>query len=415
MADATAPPRTPIWGAAAGAASTLGIAPRSTWSTWEHDGRLPRSGEGSGFGIDFRSDLAQIAETGLRTFRWTIDWARLEPFEGRWDQGAVDLIGEVLRAARDVGIEVWAVLHDGVLPGWFADDQNGLDDDIGLRRVWPRHVDRVAENFGDLVHAWVPVLDPFELARHGYLDGNRPPGRRSEREFIDHLLTLHLASYEALRLLRSGDAPVVCCIDTEPTSAGVHSREPDERLAALERADRIDRLRFGSWMRALGDGVVSIPGLAERELDGLAGGYDVIGLTHRGARTVFADGSDGPYPADATTAPDGRTPWVEGLGITLRRIAEAQLHRPLAVLGTGLTANEDEWRVEIMQSTALELERAIDDGVEVTHAFWETAIDGWTPDCGGEVPTGFIDMDRNPRPSAAAIRAIAEPSGRIAP
>lgn len=413
MADAADPPRRPIWGAAAGAASTLGIAPRSSWSSWERDGRLPRSGEGSGFGVDFRSDLQQLGELGLRTFRWTIDWARLEPFEGRWDSGAVDLVTEVLRAAREADVEVWAVLHDGCLPGWFADDQHGLDDDTGLRRIWPRHVDRVAETFGDLVHAWIPVLDPFELARDGELDGTRPPGRRSERGFVDHLLTLHLASYEALRLLRSGDAPVVCCIDTEPTSAGVRSREPDERVAAVERADRIDRMRFGSWMRALGDGVVSIPGLAERELEGLAGGYDMIGLTHRGARTVFADGTDGPHPTDAVTAPDGRTPWVEGLGITLRRIAEADLHRPLALLGTGLTAVEDEWRIETMQATALELERAIDDGVDLTHAFWETAVDGWTPACGLEVPTGFIDTDRNPRPSAAVIRDIAGRHGRI--
>jgi len=415
MTDATAAPRSPIWGAAAGSASTLGIAPRSTWATWEGNGRLPRSGEGSGFGVDFRADLEQMAELGLRSFRWTLDWARLEPFEGRWDQGAVDLVTEVLRAARDAGIEVWAVLHDGALPGWFADDQNGLDDDTGLHRVWPRHVDRVAETFGDLVHAWVPVLDPFELARHGYLDGTRPPGRYSERKFIDHLLTLQLASYEALRLLRSGDSPVACCIDTEPTFAGVRSREPDERVAAIERADRIDRLRFGSWMRALGDGVVSIPGLAERELDGLAGGYDLIGLTYRGARTVFVDGTDGPYPTDAATTPDGHSPWAEGLGITLRRITESDLHRPLVLLGTGLTAHEDEWRVETMQSTRLELERAIADGVDLTHAFWETAIDGWTPDCGAEVPTGFIDMDRNPRPSAAAIRAITGQSGRISP
>lgn len=413
MADATAPPRQPIWGAAASARHSLGIAPRSSWSTWESDGRLPRSAEGSGFGIDFAADLEQLAESGLRALRWTIDWARLEPFERRWDTDVVDLITEVLGAARASGIEVWAVLHDGDLPGWFADDQSGFDDETGLRRIWPRHVDRVAETFGHLVSAWVPVLDPFELARDGFGEGTRPPGRRSEGSFLDHLLALHLASYEALRLLRSGDAPVVCCIDTEPTFAGLRSREPDERIAASGVAERIDRLRFGTWIRALRDGVVSIPGLAERELDGLAGGYDAIGLTHRGARTVFADGSSGPYPADAPVAPDGRSPWSEGLGITVRRLAEEGLQRPLALLGTGLTAHEDEWRIETMQSIALELDRAVADGIDLTHAFWESAIDGWTPECGSAVPTGFIDIDRNPRPSAAVIRDIATSSGRI--
>ena len=396
-----------IWGAAASAESTLGIAPRGDWSLWEADGRLPRSGEGSGFGTDFGADLEQQAELGLRTLRWTIDWARIEPREGRWDTGFVDFVTEVLRAARAAGVEVWAVLHDGALPGWFADDQRGLDDDIGLHRVWPRHVDRIAETFGDLVSAWVPVLDPYRITEQSRALGTRPPGLTSEKAFLDHLLTLHLASYEALRLLRSGDAPVVCCIDTEPTIAGVRSREPDERAAAIERANRIDRMRVGSWFRALQDGVISIPGRAERELEGLAGGYDTVGFTYRGARSVYADGTDGPYPADTTTAADGSSPWPEGLGITLRRLAEELPGRPLALLGTGIIAHEDTRRTELVHDTQTQLEAACDDGVPLTHAFWETAIDGWTPQCGSEVATGLIDANRDPRPSANAMRRFA--------
>jgi beta-glucosidase len=406
MADAAGSPRTVLWGAAASAQSTLGIAPRSNWATWERDGRLPLSGEGSGFGVDFRSDVEQAAELGLRAFRWTLDWSRLEPREGRWDGEAVDLITEVLRAARGAGVEVWAVLHDGALPGWFADDRNGFDDDTGLRRIWPRHVDQVAETFGGLIDVWVPVLDPFTIAASGWLTGDLPPGRTSEPEFLDHLLALHLASYEALRLLSSGDAPVACCIDTEPTFAGVHSREPDERTAAQARAARIDRMRVGSWIRALRDGVVSIPGLAERELPGLAGGYDIVGFTQRGARTVFADGTDGPYPADSVVAADGQAPWSEGLGLTLRQLADAELHRPLALLGTGLVAQEDQRRIELLQALALEVDHAVDDGVDLTHVFWETAIDGWTPRCAMSVPTGVIDGDRNPRPSASVLREL---------
>lgn len=404
MTDEAAPSPRILWGAAASAESTLGIAPRSDWSLWQADGRLPRSADGSGFGVDFGADLEQQAELGLHTFRWTIDWARLEPREGRWDTGFADFVIEMLRAARGAGVDVWAVLHDGALPGWFADDQRGLDDDAGLRLVWPRHVDRVAETFGDLIAAWVPVLDPYRISSESRREALRPPGLASEKAFLDHLLALHLASYEALRLLRSGDAPVVCCIDTEPTIAGVRSREPDERAAAINRANEVDRMRVGSWFRALQDGVVSIPGRAERELDGLAGGYDIVGFTYRGARSVYADGTDGPYPADAPTAADGTSPWPEGLGITVRRLADELPGRPLALLGTGLTAAEDDWRMETLQDIDAQLVAARADGVPITHAFWETAIDGWTPQCGLEVPTGLIDSNRNPRPSANAMR-----------
>jgi beta-glucosidase len=401
------------WGAALTAAGSLGVAPSSDWGSWVAGGRLPGSGDGSGFAVDFAADLALAAELGLRSLRWTIDWARLEPRAGRWDRDAADLVTEVLRAARANGIDVWAVLHEGPLPGWFAEDERGFRDEAGLRRTWPRHVDRVAEEFGDLVAAWVPVLDPFALAAAGHLTGTRPPGGHDEVGFLDAYRDLHLASYEAMRLLRSGAAPVACCIDVEPVHGGVRSRQPDEREAAQQRAADIDRLRFGTWMRALGDGVLSVPGRAEVEMEGLATGYGVLGLTYRGATTVFADGTTGPYPADAPVAADDRAPWPEGLGVVLRRVADELPGRRLAVLGTGLTDPADEWRVELVHQIGSEISRAAADGVAVTDAFWETLVDGWTPEGGMDVADGVVTRARERRPSAEALRAMAERRGRL--
>lgn len=393
----------PQWGVALTAAGGEGLADAADWSRFVGDGLLPPSSDGAGFGVDFASDLELLAAHGVRSLRWTIDWSRLEPRPGRWDADAVDHATEVLRAAKRAGVDVWAVLHDGPVPGWFTDDQRGFLDDDGLRRTWPRHVDRVAETFGDLVAAWVPVLDPFTRARDSYLLGSRPPGRRDEEAFLGALRALHRASFEAWRLLSSGEPPVVCCIDTCPVEPGTMSREPDERDAARARATALDRLRIGPWLRALRDGVLSIPGLGEVEIDGLAGAYDAVGFTYRGARTVFADGSDGPYPFDAPVAADGRSPWTEGLGLVLRRLADELPGRRFALLGTGLVAAEDDWRAEVVSGSALEVQRAADDGVPVTVAFWEGAIDGWTPECGLTVPDGLIDRARHPRPSLLAL------------
>lgn len=401
------------WGTAMTAAGSLGVAPRSDWAAWVDRGLLPPSGDGSGFGVDFATDLQLLADHGLTTLRWTIDWARLEPRPGRWDGGAADLVTEVLRAARRAGVDVWAVLLDGPLPGWFADDEGGFGDEAGRRRTWPRHVDRVAETFGDLVAGWVPVLDLYTRAAEGFRDGTRPPGRHDERAFSDALLHLHLASHEAWRLLRSGEPPVAACLDVAPVHAGVRSREPDERDEARRRAAALERLRWDVWLRALRDGVVSLPDRAEIEVDGLAGGYDVVGFTYRGGVTVYADGTTGPYPADAPVAADGRAPWPEDLGVVVRRLADELPGRELALLGTGLTAREDEWRTEVIAGTALEVERAVADGVPLNMAIWESGIDGWTPEQGLVVPDGVIDRDRHPRPSAAVLAEAAARHGKL--
>ncbi len=403
------------WGAATTSSGSLGVAPRSDWGGWQAEGRLPASEVGSGAADDVGADLALMVELGLGAVRWTIDWARLEPRSGHWDDGFASWVTEVLRAARAAGLDVWAVLHDGPLPGWFADDERGFRDRTGLGRTWPRHVDRVAEAFGDQVSVWVPVLDPFAIATDGAHDGRRPPGTTVEDGLLDGFRELHLVSYGALRLLRSGDPAVACCIDTVPAHPGVHTREPDERDAARSRAATAERLRFGTWVRALNDGVLSVPGRGEVELEGLAGGYDIVGFTHRGDQTLYADGTTGPYPADAPVAADGRAPWAEGLGVTTRRLAEEIPNRRLAVLGTGLTDPADAWRAELIQGVDAQLTAAVADGVPLTDAFWETAVDGWTPECGTAVPTGVADRSRDPRPSAAVLQAAATGRERLAP
>jgi beta-glucosidase len=385
------------------ATQSLGIGPRSDWARWEADRRLPASADGSGFGVDFRTDLELLADLGLTTLRWGLDWSRLEPFPGRWDTDAADLVTEVLRAARAAGVDVWVVLHEGPLPGWFSEDERGFGDETGLRRTWPRHVDRVAEAFGDLVAGWVPVLDPFTRAAESRLHGTRPPGLTDPERFADHLRELHLAGVEAWRLLRSGEPPVAVCLDVAPVHAGVRSREPDEREAAQGRAALLDRLRWGIGTKALTDGLLSVPGRGEVEIPGLAGAYDLVGFTYRGGVTAYADGTTAPYPADAPVAADGHAPWPEDVGVVARRLADELPGRRLALLGTGLTAVEDDWRAEVIGGTATQVESAVDDGVPLELALWESGIDGWGPVTGFDVPDGVIDRARHPRPSADVL------------
>jgi beta-glucosidase/6-phospho-beta-glucosidase/beta-galactosidase len=198
----------PWWGTGAAATQCEGAAPRADWAGWESDGWVPASGDGNGFRTRYADDLALWAEHGLRRYRLTIEWARLEPYEGQWDQTAVDHVRSVLRAAGDAGVEVWACLLHGSAPGWFTDDRRGWLDDKAARLAWPRYVDRVAEEVGDLVAGWAPIHEPDLQARLGYLDGTFPPGRHDAADHRDAVAALRRAEDEAARLLRGGGRPV---------------------------------------------------------------------------------------------------------------------------------------------------------------------------------------------------------------
>jgi beta-glucosidase len=194
-------------------------------------GRAPSSADGNGFVTRAADDLALLATNGIRCHRLTLEWARLEPTRGAHDVREVTRYLEVLRAARRAGVEIWACLHHLSLPGWFSEDERGFLDERMARRVWPSHVDWVAETFGDLVAGWVPMHEPLTYAALAYRDGVAPPGRHDEDDHRTVERAIGLANREAARLLHDGRAPVVCA-----HAPGV---EPDELKLDSEVFDAI--------------------------------------------------------------------------------------------------------------------------------------------------------------------------------
>src|SRR5437667_7750219 len=109
-----------MWGTAASSTQCEGAAPASDWAAWERDGRSTASGDGNGFAGRYAEDFGLYASLGLRHHRLSIEWARLEPDEGRHDHRAIAHYRAVLEAARDAGIGPWVCLHHFTLPQWFA-------------------------------------------------------------------------------------------------------------------------------------------------------------------------------------------------------------------------------------------------------------------------------------------------------
>lgn len=226
------PPATPWWGTAAAATQCEGAAPRSDWAGWEAEGRVPPSGDGNGFRTRYADDFALLAAHGLTRHRLTVEWARLEPFPGRWDGDEVAHLHRVLDAAGTAGVDVWACLLHGSAPGWFTDDQRGWLDDKAVL-TWARHVDRVAEAIGDRVAGWIPVHEPDLTARLGYGEGTFPPGRHDEADHRDARAALQAAEDEAARLLGSGPVPV---------AVGARPGEPQEHHDLLVVGASVDRI-----------------------------------------------------------------------------------------------------------------------------------------------------------------------------
>ncbi len=381
------------WGAVVNGAAA-GTAPASDWRSWERTGRVPPSGDGNGFGARYSDDLALLAGHGLPHVRLTLDWSRIVPTAGRPDPAALEEVGRVLDAADATGARVWACLHDVALPGWFL-DAGGFADDKA-RVWWSRWVELVAASFGDRFAGWVPVAEPVAWAMDSHLLGWAPPGERDPESFAAALRGILLAGRDAWRILRGGP-PVATCHRV----GTIHAL--DRTVPAQQQARHADALLWGSWVSGLRDGILRIPGLAEEEVADLAGSCDLVGISYAGAISVDPTGAFGPYPPDRRVAESGWAPWPDGLGMTLRRVADELPGRSLLVAADGVGTFDDEWRGDLLRRTVEVLDEAIGDGVDLRGWFHRSAIDGYEWGTGFDVPYGVFDRDREAKPSLGAL------------
>lgn len=216
-------------------------------------------------------DVDTAIDLGLGHVRITIPWASIEPRQGTYVGDATEALLAASRDLRQAGVAVWFALLSPVVPPWFA-DEGGFTDPRAAARWWPRWVETVAERFGADADGWVPMEAPTAMA-----DRLCPDDPRRHGEVVH---TLVVAWRDAWRILR-GPLPVATSLDVRhiaiPAAADVGPR-------AVERARYEDHIRWTTWLRALRDGVITIPGRVDRHLDDLAGGCDVLGVAVSTAR-----------------------------------------------------------------------------------------------------------------------------------
>jgi beta-glucosidase len=384
---------------------------------WESLGRLPASGDGNGFATRFADDFALLGGYGLTHHRLTLEWAALEPLDGLHDPAAVEHYTEVLTAARHAGVQVWAGVHQRCSPGWFADDLGGFVDERARTYHWARHLDWLGETFGSLVFGWTGIHQITNTAHDGWWAGTMPPGRSAVASFTEAAEALLLAEGEVWRRLGGAGPLVATVMNLSPLVAvagGVGASDDEVGDGARWAARSYDDVMWGAWTRVLTDGVLDLPGRHGHRLDDLVGAFDLVGFSYYSGIGVRADGTTVAHPPGLPTDDYDRSLWPEGMGVTLRRLAELVPGRPLLVAEVGVATHDDAVRSAVLDATLGQIADAMADGVDVRGVLHATGIDAWEWTRGFDIEFGLFDRHRNPRPSAElARRWAAGPPGAM--
>jgi beta-glucosidase/6-phospho-beta-glucosidase/beta-galactosidase len=173
--------------------------PANNWYAWERSGRVERSGVACDFWAHPEEALDRAASIGCNAFRLSIEWPRLEPESGRFDDAALARYVEILEMCAARGLEPVVTLHHFTHPSW-------LGEEFWLRPGSPdrfaRHVERVLPQLAPHCRRWVTVNEPNIVMLKGWVEGAHPPGRHLAFAdalcVLDNLLTAHVLAAEII-------------------------------------------------------------------------------------------------------------------------------------------------------------------------------------------------------------------------
>ena len=174
---------------------------------WERRKGWEPCGSACGSWERFGEDLKCLKDLGAKAYRFSVEWSRLEPEPGVFDDEALRRYEDWCVRLRGAGIEPVVTLHHFSEPAWLVKTHPRGWLEPGVRERWLALVDRVADALSPTVRWWTTINEPMVFALSAYGTGVFPPGRRmmlgSIREFnevlVPALARAHNEAYAAIK------------------------------------------------------------------------------------------------------------------------------------------------------------------------------------------------------------------------
>jgi beta-glucosidase len=380
-----------LWGAGTAAHQVEGGNRMNDWWAWEtnpNSANAGPSGRACEHWTRYPADMDILAGLGLNSYRFSVEWSRIEPAEGVISVPALDHYRRVCEAARLRGLEPLVVFHHFTTPAWVA--EAGWCEAVTASR-FARFCETVAAHLKGTFNYACTINEPNVVAAFGYELGIFPPGLRdiSRKELAT--TTLIAAHKEAVVAIRRG-APGVRVGLTLSMNEWAVLPGSEARMLELRRS------------------------MEDIFLEATRGD-DFIGVQNYTRMHVGPDGIVG-APSGTRTTQIGLEFRPEALGVVVSRAAE-MTGLPVMVTENGLCTLDDVERIEYMRRAIRSLERCLADGVNVLGYQYWSALDSFEWVLGYWPKYGLIEVDhttqaRTPRASGHWLGRVAQANSVVA-
>ncbi|MET9454373.1 family 1 glycosylhydrolase [Streptomyces canus] len=358
-----------LWGASTAAHQIEGNNVGSDWWHREHeaDSTLPEpSGDACDSYHRWREDMDLLAELGFTDYRFSIEWARIEPAPGRFSKAETAHYRRMIEGALERGLRPMVTLHHFTVPHWFAE-----------RGGW------TAEGAIDLFERYVRATAP--IIGTG----------------VRHVCTINepnmIALAAAFRELGTEVAPVagIPLLDKPTTDALIRAHHRARAAVKSISSDLQVGWSIANQVYQAEPGAEAVTAAYSHPREDVfieaARGDDWIGVQ---SYTRTRIGVDGPVaaPEDAERTLTGWEYYPEAIGHALRHTAGIVGDVPLIVTENGIATADDNRRVDYYTGALSAVAAALEDGLDIRGYLAWSALDNY--EWGSYTPTfGLIAVD----------------------
>ncbi|NCO62077.1 glycoside hydrolase family 1 protein, partial [Candidatus Kaiserbacteria bacterium] len=143
------------------------------WAKAAREGRVPVCGQACDHYHRYEEDFDIAKSLGHNVHRFSLEWARIEPEEGKFNLEEIEHYRQVLSALKARGLTPIVTLWHFTLPLWFF--ESGGFERKDAPEIFARYARFIAQQLGSELGVVSTINEPIVFAGLGWLKGNWPP------------------------------------------------------------------------------------------------------------------------------------------------------------------------------------------------------------------------------------------------
>ncbi len=371
-----------------------GVAPgspydfKTDWDIFSEEGHIPPRGDTATYSWSrFDKDIAALKKLGVNHYRFGIEWGRVEPKPGVFNEAAIRQYVTMAKKLKAAGIEPVVTLWHFTFPSWLYDtNKKGKSDFLhpDVESAWREYVERMVTALAPYVRVYVPQNEPNGDLYIGYFGGHWPPG------LLLTPVALKKATKVAVNMFRDA-ATIIRRERQDALIMGIYSI-PNWRRNFIQDPTQFvyNMMMHQNW----------------DHLDKVADMMDIVGVNYYYSQDAsalrFIVRPQGELASNYTQ--NGWEIDPEGFYAVLKAVNK-RYGKPIVVSENGIGTQSEQKKIRYFREHVNQMRRAMNDGVDVRGYFPWTLIDNYEWAEGYAANFGLTHVDPKTK------ELVIEPSG----